>query len=285
MGENEVKYKAVMVPDFEKLRNLLEMAKGNNRTMGKFAKECGSNPTIFSRIMHKSIVKPLSEELVNAIVENTADDFVTMDRVMRANGMIREDEDAESALTDREYASDNQQRRVYFESAKNLIVKELYDRDEPIILFDSRSFRQAEVRFGLETSKYGLTYIKSNFSVKLQGHPTVIWNFICIYNLGLSEKSEPTPEICGRLFFSDFAELFLRDIWEKQDRVKHSFVFRDETEYNMVLECLSDIKVNNDISFILVNDEERDLQFIKEAILPRMDGKVHESIFEKEKIH
>ena len=57
-------YMQTRVPDITELGNLLKKAKGSNRTMAEYAKECGVSPSTFSRIATGKITQPLSFETV-----------------------------------------------------------------------------------------------------------------------------------------------------------------------------------------------------------------------------
>lgn len=89
MGQN-IKYIRVSEPDKDELARLLTKAKGDKRTMGQFAQECGASPSTFSRIVNKEIRKTSSDELIKAIAEHAdPDSKVTLDALMAAHGMAR----------------------------------------------------------------------------------------------------------------------------------------------------------------------------------------------------
>ena len=282
-------YEKVVLPNFEQLAQFLLIAKGEKKTMAKFAKECNTYPTFFSRVIHKTIGKPLDKKLIKAIAENSADpEYITYDRLMRANGYIPVGEDPANAIDRKEGETSRLEHKRFVESARNLIVDKLYAQDEPIIVYSRNrnhfsmlgGFSGVEERFGLEQSKHGIRGIASQFAIKMQGKKPDIWNFICIYSLSFSERAVKTQISCTRNFLSDYGMLFLKDNFEPEKRVKHTFIFRDEVEYGLVRQCLSDIKVNGDISFILVNDEDENMKYIEEYTLPRADGKKNKSVFE-----
>ena len=84
----KLRYNRSRLPDKEKLSELLLKGKGEGRSMAEYAEACDSSPATFSRILRKSIQRPLSEELIRKIVDNAAEHCLNMDDLMQANGML-----------------------------------------------------------------------------------------------------------------------------------------------------------------------------------------------------
>lgn len=104
-GENEsvTKYKERYSPNRKQLREMLESAKGDDRSMARFAAVCSDKkycpmnnkritPPVLSRIMQENEIKrPLKPELIQALLNNASDrSKVTPDNLMRANGFENE---------------------------------------------------------------------------------------------------------------------------------------------------------------------------------------------------
>lgn len=89
--ENE---KIEYVPIYQKqLGELLKFAKGN-LSMAEFAAKCGVSPTTFSRIVNGTIAKPLEEELIAVIAENSDETTgISYEDLMKANGMVPKSDD------------------------------------------------------------------------------------------------------------------------------------------------------------------------------------------------
>ena len=96
-------------PNKADLKEMLEHAKGPDRTMAEFAADCSNKnicelndkviaPPVFSRIIKGvGLKRPLKPALVQAILNNAADkDFVTPENLMRANGLDEEREESKS---------------------------------------------------------------------------------------------------------------------------------------------------------------------------------------------
>ena len=84
---DEIRYVKVSLPDKEELIRLINVGKGEGRSMEKYAGDCDRSPASFSRIVHGGFQRPLSEKLIRDIVSNSGG-RLTMDQVMRANGMV-----------------------------------------------------------------------------------------------------------------------------------------------------------------------------------------------------
>ena len=102
--ESVTRYKARFSPNRKQLREMLESAKGDDRSMARFAaicsdkKYCAMNskritPPVLSRIMQENEIKrPLKPEIIQALLNNACDrSKVTPDNLMRANGYINKD--------------------------------------------------------------------------------------------------------------------------------------------------------------------------------------------------
>lgn len=88
--EDKNKFVRVAGPNKKALAELLINGKGEGRTMGQYAVECGSNRSAFSRIVNQSYKGPLSAKTIEAIAEHAdPESGVTIDMLMGANGMAR----------------------------------------------------------------------------------------------------------------------------------------------------------------------------------------------------
>jgi len=84
---DEIRYVKTSQPDKEELIRLINVGKGEGRSMEKYAGDCNRSPASFSRIVHGGFQRPLSEKLIRDIVYNSGG-RLTLDQMMRANGMV-----------------------------------------------------------------------------------------------------------------------------------------------------------------------------------------------------
>ncbi len=282
--DEDLEYVAVTEPDKAKLADFILRARGP-RTMNEFAGACGIvSASSFSRILHGKLTKPLSKELIDAIYKNASPmSNIYYKSLMRANGMIPK----ESRILDKDnYSRDG--RNWYLEDQK-------LDYRVRNIVADQFFLRGKEIRYipGINSDLKE----KSYFNIRLRGdfafqvgtsdeEQSFYWNFILYLSTfsGRNLMEEVKKEYRIRGIFGDYSEIFLRDIWEPETMqdAKNTFVFRDpfvfEVFDRMIVE--KDLKVNTDMSYILIDVDEGRL--IREKAIPRNDGIVTPSIFDLE---
>ena len=104
--KNDPEYKAAFAPDAARLSELLDIAKGPDRTMAEFVKDCKgkknlpsvSEPT-FSRIRRQVVNRPVSDDLLRIIAEHSADpEEANYKTLMRANGKVPVEEYQETLI-------------------------------------------------------------------------------------------------------------------------------------------------------------------------------------------
>ncbi len=97
-------------------------------------------------------------------------------------------------------------------------------------------------------------------------------------------EKEPVRRRYKREFIDYQTNLFLRDAWEAESLTekKNSAVFADKTGFELVKEMLEGVKVNSEISLILVDLEKEEV--VEEYFLPRKGKKAPASLFDIPKI-
>lgn len=269
-------YIEVSRPDKEQLAEYLKQAKGENRTMAEFAKVCKlASASTFSRIMNKKITKSLPAKLIEAIVENAENpENISLEAVMRANGMMLQSE------WEREgYRRRSEERRSTNEAIKRIIVNELYARGCMLRVYPSLPYEEfAESKFFL--------HWQSNMAVTVQGYEPKFWNFLIYVSYPDRYGYVNENRRYGHIM-SDMIEhrhvIFLRDMWEPEafKDVKHTFVFAEEELYNIFSDFAMRIKVNNDMSVLLIDTARH--RVVEEKMIPRHGQntqKTDTSIFE-----
>lgn len=308
--EESAEYVEAHIPDKEKLGMYLRMAKGAGRTMAQFAEACSVSPSTFSRILNGNLTRPLSKEMILAILSNAADPgVVSLDQLMRANGLVPKGEmqpqgDVETGNTvnGNPPKSDRSEAGILSE-AKNIIVQELSARGYMLQMFPRLQIHM------LPKGKYGLRRF-SDLAIHVQGFEPKYWNFIIVdaYRDGqsfldaspraqetvgqavlgshvsggqVSMTNEKLPDRVAKTVISRYAEVFLKDIWEPEviTEIKTTFVFGNAVVFQSFWEILSQKKVNGEISILLLDYKEKKVMY--EAMLPRNSGEAHGSLFDK----
>ena len=83
-------YVRVREPNKEKLAELVLKAKGEDRSISAFARDCGVSTSTLSRLINMETSKANSDDLIATIAENAAPDSgVTIDELLDAHGLAR----------------------------------------------------------------------------------------------------------------------------------------------------------------------------------------------------
>ncbi len=270
------------VPMYQKrLGEVLTYVRGK-MTMAEFAEKCGMNPITFTRIVKGEIKKPLSQEEIRIIAENsdqpTEDAFESL---IRANGMVPKDAETPRRMEAKKRRADDRLRQ---ETAQNSLIRSLFERGYTIVpVINTPKEESNPVK---QKSRFRFS-VSVSFVLSVQDHEPDYWNFRINTFTGESFKNDPDAysreirsEITGEFFFTE--EVFLRDVWEPEafENTKYSFVFVNRDMFEGFFKFLEGVKVNNSFSVILADLEKQ--RVTEERFLPRYDGKVQESLFQSD---
>lgn len=265
-----IEYVERFVPDIPTLARYIKLAKGPDRTMEEFAKECNVSGSTLSRIANGKITRRISKDLAKAIIENSANkNLFDYRMLMRANGMVPANSHSEQRVSEEpETAEWYYGEKNTLNTVKNVMSDELSRRD---YMFN---FGRVPMTAGRMIRRINFMR-RGDFTVRVQGFEPANWNFYIDYDpVYRGEESR-------RSWVKDWSEVFLTDIWAKEqfEGAKSSFVFINEETYADFISFISDRKVNTDMSAIYINVEESKL--IAETILPKNSGKALPSLLEK----
>ena len=290
--EDEYYYVPAYMPDMMELRGFLLEGKGD-RTMGKYAEDCGSNAPKFSRIMKKNIARPIDQELLKQIVEKAAKPL-PLEAVMRAGGWALERrrpvrDEMREQLTKERYERTNRRLKI-----KSILTNELWSRGYMLQGFDGLL---SDKMGDFPESKIGLKCFGSGPSLALlieKDGKKFWWQFIEDENEleGISGISRKDPEYQNmdyrerravRWIMTDNTAIFLKDLWEPEiikDRIRYTFVFLTRERYDIFMRALRNakIKVNNIFSLLLIDADHNRVE--KEEFIPRIGGEIEKSIFD-----
>ena len=288
---NEIEYIKVCLPDREAMAAYLEKGKGKGRSMEKYARDCGSSPATFHRISVGDFQRSLPAYLVRAIVDNASEGCLDLDRVMRANGMVRIN-DGSNRRNEIAHGVERDERTKLLNDIADKIRKELYAKGFLLRFFHVLPVN--ENREDFPKSRYGLPYNAgdNSFAFHLRGYEPKYWYFVVNgYEL---DKNESEPEdvfperqqwyrdkmLCEVM--NQLGRFFLKDLWEPETmrQMKVIFVFAERKRFEILKEVLRDRKVNGHFSLMLL-DMDSDNEAVKEEfILPRIQGETEKSVFE-----
>ncbi len=274
-------YVEAYVPDKMQLAAYVNLAKGPERTMAQFANACGVSASTLSRIVNHKITKPLSVELVQAIVKNASDkERVDYESVMRANGMLPKDRQEKRNPAGNHFMEPPESRMELGAKVENTIMQELYARGHMLQFFPCLPFDE------LSKSRFGLIQY-SAFAIRIQGYEPRYWNFVVISKRFRSDDEEQLrreKKMFIRMTMDRYAALFLQDAWEPESLkdIKTTFVCVDSEAFALLKDLLGHARVNTYMSIILVDTEKQEV--VTEFSIPRKDGKELKSIFLEDKV-
>lgn len=264
--EERKEYKQVRTPDVSRIAEIVLAAKGVERTMAKFAEDTGINASTLSRIANGKIKKPLTMDVIDAIMDKKSPSCeISKGNLIRANGMM-DQESYERRTNDprmmRIRAADD---RVL--SMKNIILNELFSRG-----IGYKKVRREELD-GMPMVVREFGSMQRVLLNMLESDNEKYWGFV--FN---SSVVDPEDLENGRVrrdveyfinrVLSIYGSIFLADAWEPETlgNMKCSFVFCDEFFYKAFRERLSRARIKSSMTMILLNIDEA--KVVKEELLP-----------------
>ncbi len=264
-----IEYVERFVPDLPTLAKYIKCAKGPDRTMEEFAKECNVSGSTLSRIANGKITRRISKELADNIMRHSVkQNMFDYKMLMRANGMVPADAPSERRISeDPDTADWYYGEKNIHNTIKNVMSDELSRRD---FMFN---FGRGAISPGTRTRLYSFGR-RGDFTIRVQGYEPMFWNFFISY--------DPTyrGEISRHTWIRDWSEVFLTDIWapDQLSEAKTSFIFINEETYHDFVAYISKRKVNNDMSAIYI--DVNNSKYVEETVLPRNSGKPMKSLME-----
>ena len=251
----EEDYEQVYTPDFMRLSTLIERAReaGGYATMADFAQACSVQPSTFSRIKTKNIKRPLSWDMIKTIADHSGSDGEYFyKQFIRANGLKLKKDLEERPIPD--YMKDFTDLEIRTKNAVRDLVVKMFDEDDQdddityaILPRFPRSVGYSDI--------YRL-YMPADVVAENRGsdksYPKY-WGFRLLFSWRGRRHGAPASVLPA----DDYASVFLRDIWEPESLkdLKYSFVVVDRDDYEATVEMYSNLKVNGDISIILLDVE------------------------------
>ncbi len=263
-------------PDARRLSELIKRAKGVNRTMAEYAKDCNATAVKCSRIATGKTIEHLSIDLLRQLYLNQdIDSGISWNDWITANGMKCK-ETAENAGDDT-----NIIRTGYIRKARpsfERVFSSLVDRG---VLF--RTEKNDIINFPFNEN-YRDSYQDAASRVVSLVDGGKIWRFVNSEAILLESQNYSNGKFTYETIYQHL--IFLQDAWfpETFRNVKNSFLFSDRSAMEKFIHFYKNGKFINEFSVILVtSNDESGMDEIKEY---KMNGEEYpESVFLKEKIY
>lgn len=261
--EDRKQYIQYAEPDKRALARLLGECKGPDRTMAQMGEATGLSASMLSRINNGNITKPLPEDTLTLIYENRAQGCnVTMDDLYRANGMVTVEERNRMV-----HGVDiRRQIQEQQEMAQQILINELLNRGYAVKADISHGIAGRSVMIeGRTDSSRGDLNISYDLGVSLpELHDLSVWLFdVFPASTQGPLRDDVSPERNARFQVRRrtqmHSNIFLIDAWqpERLEGLKYSFVFTDKYMYEAFKDYVRTARLNNAMSTILLNLDER----------------------------
>lgn len=277
MTEAELKENFVQVrtPDKERIARITKGLIGENRTAAEFAQAVGLSPSMVSRIINGKYQKPLTEDiLVKLVYDCSEEQNEKLEHLIAANGMISKEQQERRSGPDG-YHSRMYESRDREISIQNIITSELFARGIAV---------RKIPRFGysdrLQNSKFFFRSVPYSLVIAMvDAEEPYEWGFIIVPRIFDADETERDRRFMYQRMIERYSYLFLMDAWEPNflANKKTSFVFVDQTLFDMYVDTMQDAKLHNRMSAILVDIEKGEV--VKEKSLVCSDFQDMDSPF------
>ncbi len=246
-------YIQVNLPMKNVMKAVVNAMKGSDRPMSDFADVTGVSTSMLSRIVRGDYSKPISIDILQKIASQKATDCsLGLKDLLEANGMMPKEAASQADTMDKKHMKgiENKNRR---ENMSEIIADELFSRGIAI-----KKLMPPARRENLISEIYKGTR-KSDLIIGLPDERDLVWVFNMIpeireiYDTGKDDVNQI------KRIFSSHAGVFLQDAWnhEESKGIKHSFAFADGIYYKLFIDALSNAKLNNQMSAILIDVDKR----------------------------
>ena len=290
-------YIVIGAPQLDSLAKLLVEAKGEDRTMGDFARDCGIEPSTFSRIQNRKIKRALKRDVIDAIYTHSKG-FLSYDSLMRANGMLNksrlEGKSSEEQADRIQFANESNTYRNELAAIGNIVREEISKRQNN---YAEREYNENTCRmFGCEyvESRYGTLefFFKKLYCFDEPMNPRFMYLSIVdtlsylespssLENFANLPDNKFLKRFMGQIYRPSDNELFFIDTWspEALKDIRICFAVTDRRIFEKARKVFGDtVTVNNEFSIILVDLDQREI--VSEYKIPTKSGEHKESIFD-----
>ena len=282
--ELEDKYEKKSPPKADEMSFILHRAKGR-KTMAEFAKLCNTSPATFSRIRTGIYNKPMSLEMIARIVANSEEQYRRTEvKLMNANGYYLRNTD----VTEDQSSEDQGMIRSNMMNARRAETEAIKTAFTGYIL--SFLFKKGYTMTMLpewkeDNDKYNLTLI-SDMRIKLNNknddncQEMLIW----LYDIAEISGEYKEYDIQKKVtcFVDRHCKLFLRDRLDpvSMSNMLNVIVFRNEDVFNGVVDFVKDVRVNSDMTLLLIENFDQQINLVRPYKIPRADNVEHGTLLD-----
>lgn len=244
-------YVRVREPNKEKLAELVLKAKGENRSISAFARDCGVSTSTLSRLINMETSRANSDDLIATIAENAAPDSgVTINELLDAHGLARYILPGNhdiicsnvSSLIEGKFGSDFSSYYLTYRKRAKLdgvdTIHMLKIVTEHIYKMKNRKYISDNVEILTDNPMYTHN-VRDVFKWESRMKKKKSWQF----HVHTNEESlyEKLKEVCGELYLVDRPER------------KSSIITVEDGEFKAIKMLFANRKIKDCVSLILVD--------------------------------
>lgn len=268
---NDKKYVPVYTPNWRDFAYCLKRAKGPNRSMGAFAEECGLSPATFTRIVKGYYKRRLKKVYLEKILEKAdPNSSISLLELAMANGYGREGayDDIISRNKSYELIPSEWRETMRREDLYEVLSRELFKRGLEFTTYSKFDQEKIVPQGKLELNNWDIMESFDTVTFHIQGFEPKYLK----YSGGIRNELRVYDKETLWSSLGLYKDLFLRDAWEPEAARDFSYtiVFRVETAFNVFVENMQNVRVNNYFSAILVDTENKTV--VEEFAIPRVEG-------------
>lgn len=261
-------------PNTSGLADLVFRAKGVNRSWRQFSQECKTiSPATFTRILNGGYKKPLPFDMLKTIVDHAdSGTMITMKEALFINGYRPQEDSSPNKTSAQKKDADNSASENDVQDEVNcvfeIISKTLFSKKIAFSLFPEEADNNSD--FINDIGLYDLERDLSPwmFTLHIQNYKPYYIKYIhtIIHEEAIDNEKD------FMVMLKRFFVIFLRDSWEQQATADtlYSFVFKTQRVYDMFIELINKVKVNNFFSAVLIDTEQRTV--VDEHMFPQKHG-------------
>ena len=250
-------YEQIRTPDFARIGDYVNIAKGRERSMAQFAEATGIGASTLSRIVNGRSTKPLSKEVIVKIYEARADQESAhlLDLLARANGMFPK-EFAERVKTRDHYAAKRNEEISREHMMKNALIAGAVSSGVSISQVISRPIYRTSICKTFIPRRRG-DFVLELAPIDNNVRERYSWTFF-LYSHIHDELDDDRHLSVKQIVYNIIERIsgwFLMDAWDS-DIVKgdkFSFCFVDEAIFQEFIDTLQEAKLRTEMTAILMN--------------------------------
>lgn len=261
-------------PNTSGLADLVFRAKGVNRSWRQFSQECKTiSPATFTRILNGGYKKPLPFDMLKTIVDHAdSGTMITMKEALFINGYRPQEYSSPNKTSAQKKDADNSASENDVQDEVNcvfeIISKTLFSKKIAFSLFPEEADNNSDSINDIGLYDFERDLSPWMFTLHIQNYKPYYIKYIhtIIHEEAIDNEKD------FMVMLKRFFVIFLRDSWEQPATADtlYSFVFKTQRVYDMFIELMNKVKVNNYFSAVLIDTEQRTV--VDEHMFPQKHG-------------